>query len=179
MVLLILSAAVWMRAFFANDMFTKRGWDAAAGQFITRTLQCGRGRVIYTQIGQTMTPEEGAGYAMMYKGAWTYETVLDSYLDSGAGMSPWYIGGYSRFSTGRATSRPDSPPLITARYAGVRLIAVMGLSAVAPGLWLFKRIHRRRLNATGCCAHCGYDMRATPNKCPECGAIATTITTSE
>ncbi len=45
---------------------------------------------------------------------------------------------------------------------------LMILSAVCPVLWLLKR---RRTPHSGHCAKCNYDLRATPNRCPECGAI--------
>lgn len=42
------------------------------------------------------------------------------------------------------------------------------LMSLAPSALLGKRILRRRPQ-DGYCVHCGYDLRATPNRCPECG----------
>jgi len=54
-----------------------------------------------------------------------------------------------------------------------------GLLAVLTAAWpltsltllICRRSHRRRLARAGCCAKCGYDLRASPDRCPECGAL--------
>jgi hypothetical protein len=47
------------------------------------------------------------------------------------------------------------------------------LLVVAPAWSLFQLVHHRRLLANGRCSSCGYDLRATPNRCPECGTVQT------
>jgi hypothetical protein len=39
------------------------------------------------------------------------------------------------------------------------------------GAWYLSQRQRRRASANKLCPSCGYDLRATPDKCPECGNI--------
>jgi hypothetical protein len=43
--------------------------------------------------------------------------------------------------------------------------------ALPCAVWLLRRGVRRRLDKSGRCPACGYDLRATPDGCPECGAV--------
>ena len=65
------------------------------------------------------------------------------------------------------------PPFMTEfKATGVRLWLATTLFGLAPVLRLYLTLRRgsarRRI---GHCVRCGYDLRATPDCCPECGAV--------
>jgi hypothetical protein len=62
------------------------------------------------------------------------------------------------------------------RYFAAPLWMLAFLAGVWPlisiALTIRRRRRRKRAALVGCCQRCSYDLRGTPDRCPECGALA-------
>ena len=79
------------------------------------------------------------------------------------------------FASIRMTPVPQSPPAGTMHAVAVPWWAVLACSAVPSAAWLARRLRERGRRGSGSCPVCGYDLRATPGRCPECGRLEGTV----
>jgi hypothetical protein len=89
----------------------------------------------------------------------------------------WGKYGFGYFSA--AGGRFDAPFNAVAPRVRVITAPFWGLvaaTAVLPLAKLAALLRRRRRREPGTCRKCGYDLRATPHRCPECGAATGTAT---
>jgi hypothetical protein len=72
----------------------------------------------------------------------------------------------------RGSYTPDGRLLLRDKVVRVPYLGVAVLAAVLPAAWLlqaqWERLRQRK--EQGLCRVCGYDLRATPGRCPECGS---------
>lgn len=142
-VLCIATPAMWVRSYFVHDALDWSTGYGRAGVFSAH------GRL---GIGHVIVPRAALG-RIPGGVRWRAEPVGVAELKPG--WSSWTGVQAAYISQGGFTASEVRIPywmLLTAGFVAL--------------IWMRRRL---RLPAPGCCPGCGYDLRATPQRCPECG----------
>jgi len=152
--------ALWVRSYWMSDALswrrpvTPRDLDWRGSIELRKTIQTWRGGLLYATDNMVWLPELDA---LQY----------DSFPVTGAPTpEDWEFCGFahSRFGGGQYAT-PETDRRRIPFYAFVLLTAAL------PAARLAARLRRARRSA-GTCGRCAYDLRATPDRCPECGATS-------
>ena len=163
-VMMLLVMSVWLRSYFAMDEVNYQprgddvlhsyvvGWGHGYVGFLARAAGQPASFHVFWQSWRPYPPQAAWGVGG--------DEVIDL-----LGM---------RVYTGEELVIADTTVRVVAIYLPCWHAAL--LSAAFPAVWLISRLGRRRVarqrREAGCCVRCGYDIRATPDACPECGATA-------
>jgi hypothetical protein len=70
----------------------------------------------------------------------------------------------------RFTDRSKAPDIELRYDAATPHWSLVASAMILPFVWIIRRRRGQRY-APGQCHSCGYDLRATPDRCPECGTV--------
>lgn len=166
--LLAATLCLWVLSYWRGYTYEFRDWQRARLEDRRWGLQSGRGSITYWRHWYSwaeLNPEAPLLQEPdVHESGWIRDPVPRSFFD-GSNARPTWIG---RFGFDMTRSRSKT-------YEFDRVVLPYWFIAVCLGIWPLVGIARRLRHHTrpGTCAKCGYDLRATPNRCPECGTVPT------
>jgi hypothetical protein len=149
----------------------KRRWRQALGNDTFETARRKRERTMADLIKKARGLTDDAQYEEA-KRVINQILVLDPRNDYGIGVLPLLESSGGQFEQRTYRERIDlkqSAP--EAHLAPSADWLIIPLAVVLPVVWgRFRALARSRVRQ-GLCLACGYDLRATPHRCPECGTL--------
>ena len=192
---------IWFRNEVLHEngyQYTVRTIESAGGKFVVARLQIdAMGQVSLpgerpNDGWRTLGPGDGGDWSIGPKRGFMHQEFAGpSSLQRSGQWSAWeghdeslgllwYDGGAKFFE--RRSNLPFAPPgdliIYYAPWRSWHFVVPYWLSALLFGalplrhvtMSVKRRVEERRRRA-GLCRSCGYDLRATPERCPECGAV--------
>ena len=157
LLLCLATLALWVRSHWVQDWFV-RGADEAIGT----QVHSGLGRILCFHYDDRSRRTEPWAWSM---GSAPVTLQTHQLLDTSEAPHWWNRLGFAVLRGGSGTSLAPSVVF----FVLIPHWSLALLFAVLPALHLRAAIRSRRRLRPGLCPVCGYDLRATPDRCPECG----------
>ncbi len=177
LLLFVATVVLWVRSYWAMDWYrydVESSWDGQRGRRVA-IFESNRGivgadlrwtHILVCGVDLTSRPPEVPEPSKHVIGS---KLSCDNNKILGTSNPAWHTLGFHFRSNG---SQPREPERMASCPHGA--IAVCFL--LMPAFWLIRWLHSVRPWARPFyCACCGYDLRATPDRCPECGTSITTV----
>jgi hypothetical protein len=160
-ILLVASLVLWVRSYFVGDLIRHMGADVIPNT--SYFIRSAAGTLSISRYEQTSKdPATGGG---RYSPGFSSER-----WDSWANPLFWPSGTTTNslgFGVAHARLAEGDDYTLAVPYYAITLALLTPLL-----LWLVRYRRRARATAGLRCPVCGYDLRATPDRCPECGRAA-------
>jgi hypothetical protein len=166
LVICMTTITIWIRSEFDSDTYVQVLINPATGTAITDYVIMDDGRLALVRVDGIYP-----GYILYYGSRWTPPYVRQVH---GWAHVPFDNAGWAWL--------PKGPSGVIIYLGGkvqtqivVRFWVLVALTAPLPIIWFIRRRRESRWRRLGLCSKCGYDLRATPDRCPECGTETSTV----
>jgi hypothetical protein len=155
-------AALWISSYWLNFRIERDGEPDFSKQLVAS-----HGYIAYIMYHHGAADPAWPRATIQIGTGDTFETRSydEDWTNLSAGRPDWHGFAYEDFDF------DDFYNHVSGRMAMIPLWLPFAVFAVAPGIVLIGRVRRARRKQNGRCPNCGYDLRATPQRCPECGRV--------
>jgi hypothetical protein len=164
LVICLATVGLWVRSYWVWDIVTRDSYDHASEQRRMYSVHSLHGR--FAVCRDTVTPWALTSTVDLENiRTWRWRREPDRPLVIAAD-DLWLRMGFGWESTTTAVGART----FKTHAISVPQPIVIAIVAILPSWWLRVVIQRKLRQRSGLCCKCGYDLRASPERCPECGA---------
>ena len=165
---------MWLRGFFATDVWASHNYSPESRVLDSRTIESSAGW-LFTVRSSTLLPAGTVPQSVHpMDSRWVHEAGpadVAGTLPPGADRSLVFSHSSTSGATAAAPATPRSFQVLHYSTFGVRWVLLTALASGLPVVWIVLHLRSRRARNSGVCARCSYDLRASPERCPECGTL--------